>query len=93
MLADVKSRPSSVILVTITKEKAVPSQLASPPSRAVATIDSINPATQKINRQFAVTRPADLPTSLARRDEIADLIACAADSTCTAIPSRDTPHT
>src|SRR5271155_5673813 len=45
---------------------AVPSQLASPPSRAVATIDSINPATQEINAQFAVTQPADLPAIFAR---------------------------
>src|SRR5271156_4665072 len=40
---------------------AVPSQLASPPLRAAATIDSINPATQGVNAQFAVTQPADLP--------------------------------
>src|SRR5271169_1909201 len=45
---------------------AVPSQLASPPLRAVATIDSINPATQKINAQFSVTQPADLPAIFAR---------------------------
>src|ERR1700677_2188175 len=45
---------------------AVPSQLASPPSRAVATIDSINPATQEINAQFAVTQPAELPAIFAR---------------------------
>jgi acyl-CoA reductase-like NAD-dependent aldehyde dehydrogenase len=40
---------------------AHPSQLASPPVRAVATLDSINPATQQINAQFTVTQPADLP--------------------------------
>ena len=45
---------------------AVPSQLASPPLRAVATIDSINPATQEINAQFAATQPADLPAIFAR---------------------------
>jgi acyl-CoA reductase-like NAD-dependent aldehyde dehydrogenase len=45
---------------------AVPSQLVSPPPRAVATIDSINPATQEINAQFAVTQPADLPAVFAR---------------------------
>src|SRR6202041_3796536 len=45
---------------------AVPSHLASPPSRAVATIDSINPATQDINTQFAVTQPAELPAIFAR---------------------------
>jgi acyl-CoA reductase-like NAD-dependent aldehyde dehydrogenase len=45
---------------------AVPSQLASPPSRAVATIDSINAATQEINAQFAVTQPAELPAIFAR---------------------------
>ena len=45
---------------------AVPSQLASPPLRAVATIDSINPATQEINAQFAVTPPTDLPAIFAR---------------------------
>src|SRR5271170_3501873 len=45
---------------------AVPSQLASPPSRAVATIDSINPATQEINAQFPVTQPADLPAIYVR---------------------------
>src|SRR5580700_3028918 len=45
---------------------AVPSQLASPPSRALATIDSINPATQEINAQFAVTQPANLPAIFAR---------------------------
>jgi acyl-CoA reductase-like NAD-dependent aldehyde dehydrogenase len=45
---------------------AVPSQLASPPLRAAATIDSINPATQEINAQFAVTQPADLPAIFAR---------------------------
>jgi len=45
---------------------AVPSQLASTPSRAVATIDSINPATQEINAQFAVTLPAELPAIFAR---------------------------
>jgi acyl-CoA reductase-like NAD-dependent aldehyde dehydrogenase len=44
----------------------IPAQLASPPSRAVATIDSINPATQEINAQFAVTQPADLPAIFAR---------------------------
>ena len=38
----------------------------SPPSRAVATIDSVNPATQEINAQFAVTQPADLPAIFAR---------------------------
>jgi acyl-CoA reductase-like NAD-dependent aldehyde dehydrogenase len=45
---------------------AFPSQLASPPVRAVASIDSINPATQEINAQFAVTQPADLPAIFAR---------------------------
>jgi len=45
---------------------AAPPQLASPPSRAVATIDSMNPATQQINAQFAVTQPADLPAIFAR---------------------------
>ena len=45
---------------------AVPSQLASPSVRAVASIDSINPATQEINAQFAVTQPADLPAIFAR---------------------------
>jgi acyl-CoA reductase-like NAD-dependent aldehyde dehydrogenase len=45
---------------------AVPSQLASPPSRPVATIDSINPATQETNAQFAVTQPADMATIFAR---------------------------
>src|SRR5580698_1798170 len=40
---------------------AHPSQLASPPVRAVATLDSINPTTQQINAQFTVTQPADLP--------------------------------
>lgn len=45
---------------------AVPSQLASPPSRALATIDSINPATQEINAQFVVTQPAELPAMFAR---------------------------
>ena len=45
---------------------AVPSQLASSPSRAVATIDSINPATQEVNAKFAVTLPADLPAIFAR---------------------------
>src|SRR5271156_6074244 len=54
------------ISVTIAKEMAVPSQLASPPSRAVATIDSINPATQEINAQFAVTQAADLLAIFAR---------------------------
>ena len=45
---------------------AFPSQLASPPVRAVASIDSINPATQEVNAQFAVTQPADLPAIFAR---------------------------
>src|ERR1700729_2202985 len=45
---------------------AVPSQLASPPVRAIATIDSINPATQQINGQFTVTQPADLPAIFSR---------------------------
>src|SRR5271163_4694967 len=45
---------------------AVPSQLASPPLRAATTIDSINPATQEINAQFAATQPADLPAIFAR---------------------------
>src|ERR1700722_17294042 len=45
---------------------ADPSQLVSPPSRAAITIDSINPATQEINAQFAVTQPADLPAIFAR---------------------------
>src|SRR5271169_5704856 len=45
---------------------AVPSQLASPPLRAATSIDSINPATQEINAQFAVTQPADLPAIFAR---------------------------
>jgi acyl-CoA reductase-like NAD-dependent aldehyde dehydrogenase len=44
---------------------AVPSQLASPPLRAATIIDSINPATQEINAQFAVTQPADLPAIFA----------------------------
>ncbi len=45
---------------------AVSSQLASPAARVAATIDSINPATQEINAQFAVTEPADLPAIFAR---------------------------
>src|SRR5580658_2516481 len=45
---------------------AVPSQLGSPPLRAAAIIDSINPATQEINAQIAVTQPADLPAIFAR---------------------------
>ncbi len=40
---------------------SVPSQLAAPPSHAVATIESINPATQEVNARFAVTQPGDLP--------------------------------
>src|SRR5271156_5340860 len=59
-------RSSRRISVTITKEMAAPPQLASPPSRAVPTIDSMNPATQQINAQFAVTQPADLPAIFAR---------------------------
>ncbi|MGA8674435.1 MAG: aldehyde dehydrogenase family protein [Candidatus Acidiferrales bacterium] len=39
---------------------AVPSQLAAPPSRAAATIESINPATQEINARFAITQPNEL---------------------------------
>jgi acyl-CoA reductase-like NAD-dependent aldehyde dehydrogenase len=49
---------------------AVPSQLASPPSRAAATIDSINPATQQINAQFAATQPADLSAIFARARDV-----------------------
>jgi acyl-CoA reductase-like NAD-dependent aldehyde dehydrogenase len=45
---------------------AVPSQVASPPARAAASIDSINPATQGINAQFAVARAADLPAIFTR---------------------------
>jgi acyl-CoA reductase-like NAD-dependent aldehyde dehydrogenase len=45
---------------------AVPSQLASAPLSAFATIDSINPATQEINAQFAVTQPAELPAIFVR---------------------------
>ncbi len=45
---------------------AVPSQLASPPSRAVATIESINPATQEVNARFEITQPADLPAIFER---------------------------
>ena len=45
---------------------AVPSQLAAPPSRAAATIESINPATQEVNAQFAITQPSELPAIFAR---------------------------
>jgi acyl-CoA reductase-like NAD-dependent aldehyde dehydrogenase len=45
---------------------AVPSQLASPASRVATAIDSINPATQEINAQFAATQVADLPTIFER---------------------------
>ncbi|MGA7030644.1 MAG: aldehyde dehydrogenase family protein, partial [Candidatus Acidiferrales bacterium] len=45
---------------------AVPSQLASPPSRAVVTLDSINPATQEVNARFEVTQPSELPAIFAR---------------------------
>ncbi|MFZ3215379.1 MAG: aldehyde dehydrogenase family protein [Candidatus Acidiferrales bacterium] len=44
----------------------MPSQIASPPALAAATIDSINPATQEINRQFAAAQPAALPAIFAR---------------------------
>ena len=45
---------------------AVPSQLASPPLRAAATIESINPATQEVNARFEITQPADLPAIFER---------------------------
>jgi acyl-CoA reductase-like NAD-dependent aldehyde dehydrogenase len=45
---------------------AVPSQLASPTLRAVATIESINSATQEVNARFEVTQPAELPAILER---------------------------
>jgi acyl-CoA reductase-like NAD-dependent aldehyde dehydrogenase len=44
----------------------VPSQLASPYLRAATGIDSINPATQEINAQFAATQTAELPAIFAR---------------------------
>jgi acyl-CoA reductase-like NAD-dependent aldehyde dehydrogenase len=45
---------------------AVPSQLAAPASRAAASIESINPATQEINARFAITQPSELPAIFAR---------------------------
>ena len=48
---------------------SVPSQLASPPLRAVATIESINPATQEVNARFEVTQPGNLPAIFERARE------------------------
>jgi acyl-CoA reductase-like NAD-dependent aldehyde dehydrogenase len=45
---------------------AVPSQLASPTLHAVATIESINPATQEVNAQFEVTLSTEWPAIFER---------------------------
>jgi acyl-CoA reductase-like NAD-dependent aldehyde dehydrogenase len=45
---------------------AVPSQLAAAPLRAVATIESINPATQEVNARFEITQRGDLPAIFER---------------------------
>ncbi|MGC2737189.1 MAG: aldehyde dehydrogenase family protein, partial [Candidatus Acidiferrales bacterium] len=48
---------------------AVPSQLAAPPLRAAATIESINPATQEVNARFEVTQTGDLSAIFTRARE------------------------